>query len=963
MNKELILGLETGFIDESISSNKVYRPSLLSNNYLEGTKVLSTLEDELRECDSFFMSVAFVTMGGIEPLLQTLKELNEKGIRGQILTTNYLMFSEPKAIRKLHSLENIEIKMYDTERSKAGFHTKGYIFQSDELYRIIIGSSNLTSKALTVNHEWNTRFVSTEQGEMAKSILDEFQSLWNSEYSFEYSSFIDSYETQYKVVQEQKRIAAQQATFVAKDYYLTPNTMQSSFISNLKDLIDQGAKRALLISATGTGKTYAAAFAMRELGFKRILFLVHRLELAKQALRSFKKIMDPSISMGIVGSGYREYDCDIIFGMVPTLRNNDHLYELDPNQFECIIIDEAHHSASNSHLKVMQYFQPQLFLGMTATPERTKEDENIFELFDYNIAYEIRLQQALEEDLLCPFHYFGIQDLQIEGHGDALFSELTSDERVRHIIKEAEYYGHSGDQLKGLIFCSSIKECKELSRKFNELGFHTIALDGSVHPSQRAKAFEQLASDEDPLEYIFSVDVLNEGVDIVEVNQVIMLRPTQSPIVFVQQLGRGLRKAKNKEYVVILDFIGNYNNNFMIPIALSGDRTYNKDNVRRYVLEGGRVIPGASSIHFDEVSRKRIFESIDNADFSDLKLIRESYRQLKNKLGRIPNLIDFDHYGEIDILRIFEKKSLGSYYKFLEKYEEDYTVRLSELASKYIEFISRKFVSGKRVHELLLLKILMDNEDHLQEKLSDALIAYGKELTDLQWINIKNIMTNEFPTGGSKKTYSMCIFLDKNDCRDENYFQLLQNKDFKIMVEELIEYGMYRYKMEYKEAYQNTDFVLYKKYTYEDICRLLNWKHGEVPLNIGGYKFDKETKTFPVFINYDKSENISDTIKYEDHFTSNQTLVAISKSGRKIDSDDVQNFIHAKERGISVELFVRKNKDDKGSKEFYYLGPMHIGEDQPIEFTMPNTNKTAVELHWTLDIPVRTDIYDYIVKE
>lgn len=203
---------------------------------------------------------------------------------------------------------------------------------------------------------------------------------------------------------------------------------------------------------------------------------------------------------------------------------------------------------------------------------------------------------------------------------------------------------------------------------------------------------------------IISVDIFSEGVDVPEINQVIMLRPTESPIVFIQQLGRGLRKAENKEYVVVLDFIGNYRNNFMIPIALSGDRSYNKDNIRRYVTEGGRVIPGASTIHFDEISRKRIFQAIDNANFSDIKLIRENYTNLKNKLGHIPALADFDKYGEMDVLRIFDNNSLGSYYKFLVKYEKEYTIRLSEDEEKAIEFISKKLACGKRIHELELLK-------------------------------------------------------------------------------------------------------------------------------------------------------------------------------------------------------------------------------------------------------------------
>jgi superfamily II DNA or RNA helicase len=248
-------------------------------------------------------------------------------------------------------------------------------------------------------------------------------------------------------------------------------------------------------------------------------------------------------------------------------------------------------------------------------------------------------------------------------------------------MEQAAYFGYSGERVKGLIFCSRIDEARELSRKFNEQGLRTIALSGADSEDVRAEAIERLTMDiqseeDDYLDYIITVDIFSEGTDIVEVNQVIMLRPTQSPIVFIQQLGRGLRKASEKEYVVVLDFIGNYKNNFMIPIALSGDRSYNKDNIRRYLMEGGRVIPGASTIHFDEISRKRIFAAVDNANFSDIKLIKENYTNLKNKLGRIPRLRDFDDYGEMDVLRIFDNNNLGSYYKFLVKYEKEYKVRL-----------------------------------------------------------------------------------------------------------------------------------------------------------------------------------------------------------------------------------------------------------------------------------------------
>ena len=732
----------------------------------------------------------------------------------------------------------------------------------------------------------------------------------------------------------------------------------------------------------GTGKTYASAFAMRELGFKKVLFLVHRNQIAKQAIKSFTNVFGKSVSFGMISGtlGRAEYDKDYVFATIQTFSKDEVLKKYTKNHFEAIIYDEAHHTAADSYKKVIDYFTPRLSLGMTATPDKrddNMEGRNIYEIFNHQIAYEIRLNDAMEENLLCPFHYFGITDLEIISDNIMTkeeqllnFRYLTSEERVDHVLDKAQYFGFSGDRVKGLIFCSRVEEAKELSRKFNKRGLRTEVLTGADSENMRANAIERLAGEDcfDALDYIFSVDIFSEGVDVPEINQVIMLRPTQSPIVFIQQLGRGLRKSDQKEYVVVLDFIGNYTNNFMIPIALSGDRSYNKDTIRRYIAEGGRVIPGASSVHFDEISKKKIYQAIDTANFSDIKLIKENYLNLKNKLGRIPNLLDFDAHGEMDILRIFDNNSLGSYYKFLVKYEKEYTIRFTEEQEKVIEFISKKLANGKRIHELELLNRMLRYQKGLLNILKKSLQEnYGIQIDQNAEENIVNVMTNEFPTSASKKTYDACVFVEKEQEKagdyqiSKSFEQMLENSDFYTMVQELIDFGIDRYRKNYQQRYQDTNLVLYQKYTYEDACRLLNWNHNEVPLNIGGYKFDKKTKTFPVFINYDKMEDISDTTKYEDHFTSARSLIAISKSGRGLESEDVQNFLQAKERGIAVHLFVRKNKDDKISKEFYYLGKIHASGFAK-EFTMTNTEKSAVEIEWILDTPVREDVYEYLVR-
>ena len=456
---ELQNGLSAAYINGSVAANLAYKPAFVSNNPEEGKKVISSVEDELLRCDQFQISVAFITMGGVTPLLQTLKELEKKGVQGQILTTNYLNFSEPRALEKLNGLKNITLKMYDVEAAGNGFHTKGYIFKKEEIYRIIIGSSNMTSAALTVNKEWNTKLISTENGDVAEEIIKEFNNLWNSEYALPYNDFYEIYKERYNIIKHQREIAKSEEIPSLEKYRLKPNSMQERFIVNLRKILEQGEERALLISATGTGKTYASAFAMREMGFQRVLFLVHRNQIANQAIKSYRKVFGRSVSMGMMTGKYQEYDKDYIFATIQTLSKEETLQRYSRQRFDAIVIDEAHHSAANSYKKVLDYFQPKLWLGMTATPDKRDdnlEGRNIYEIFNHQIAYEIRLQDAMEEDLLCPFHYFGITDLDLIADGGKSseerienFRHLTSDERVENVMKQARYFGYSGERVKG----------------------------------------------------------------------------------------------------------------------------------------------------------------------------------------------------------------------------------------------------------------------------------------------------------------------------------------------------------------------------------------------------------------------------------------------------------------------------------------------------------------------------------
>ncbi|MFZ2257999.1 MAG: DEAD/DEAH box helicase family protein, partial [Clostridiaceae bacterium] len=386
MGNSLVHNIEdaakTSFIDKDFASDPNFRPQFLSNNYKEGKKILSTLQEELSKCDEFYISVAFITKGGVTPLLQVLKELEDRGVKGKILTTDYLTFSEPDALVKLNELTNIELKMYLTNNNQEGFHTKGYIFKdaANGIFRIIVGSSNLTMNALTVNQEWNTKIVSTQEGEYAHSLRSEFDKLWNSSNSKSFTEFIYDYETRYRIKEEQKSMAADSRMPSLEKYRLEPNSMQVKFVNSLLKLRDQGETKALLISATGTGKTYASAFAIRDIKPKRMLFLVHREQIARQARESFRKVFPEKIQMGIISGSSLDYQSDFIFSTMQMMSKAKVHRKFRPDEFDVIVIDEVHRAGANSYQIIMDYFSPALYLGMTASPDRT-DGFDIYSLF------------------------------------------------------------------------------------------------------------------------------------------------------------------------------------------------------------------------------------------------------------------------------------------------------------------------------------------------------------------------------------------------------------------------------------------------------------------------------------------------------------------------------------------------------------------------------------------------------
>ncbi|MGG0656895.1 DUF3427 domain-containing protein [Rummeliibacillus pycnus] len=949
--------LHKGFINQNKPVSAQFKPKLLTNKAHEN--VLSTLLQELKTCKTFTFSVAFITEGGLATLKTMLYDLNKKGIKGRILTSTFLNFNQPKMFKELLKLENVEVRLTGVK----GFHSKGYIFEHEDYYSLIVGSSNLTDSALKANFEWNVFLTSLEEGEVIQHFKNQFEDAWKEGILLT-DEWIANYKQNYVAVPFIKN----QANIIeAKTEYLTnalaeslsikPNKMQSEALEQLKELRATDATKGLIISATGTGKTFLSAFDVRNFQPKKMLFIVHREQILKKAMADYRKILGGhEDDFGILSGNSKDINARYLFATIQTISSEHYLQQFEKDEFDYILIDEVHRAGAKSYQTIFNYFDPKFLLGMTATPERT-DNFNIFELFDYNVAYEIRLQAALEEDMLCPFHYFGVTDYEKDG---IIIDEVTelqnlvSHERVQHIIEKINYYGYSGEKVRGLMFCSSKEEAYQLSAALNTRGLKTCALTGEHSQIEREEAIAKLNSGK--LEYIITVDIFNEGIDIPFLNQIVMLRQTQSSIIFIQQLGRGLRKHDSKDYVTIIDFIGNYKNNFLIPIALSGDQSMNKDNIRRKTVNTD-YIQGVSTINFEEVAKKRIFDAIDNTKLklSSMLVLKETYFSLKNRLGHIPSLLDFIKNNSLDPEVIFENNP--NYPKFLSRLKEPVD-EFSEYELAVLTMFSLEILNGKRIHEAVLLDQLLKHDKILKKDYIKLLQQLGT-YTDKSTIeSIENYLSlNFFVTVAREKYGNKPVIILDNDYYkfNDNIAHSLINENYKELIIDIIACAFEKN----KQYDLNQSFTMYKKYSRKDVCRLLNWDNNEEGTLNGGHV---KSNTCPIFVNYHKVEDDA-TVQYMDEFLSNEIFTWCSTKNRKITAKDIYPIVKSFSENTTVHLFVKKHNGE--GKDFYYLGKVTVDESSAKNDQLVDKGKSynVATMNMILEQPVEYNMYHYLVEE
>ncbi|UZM85057.1 DUF3427 domain-containing protein [Limosilactobacillus fermentum] len=907
-------------------------PQLISNR--AGDQIWDHLREELRSCQGFAFTVAFITDAMLSNLKPLLKNLATKGIRGRLLTATYLGFNQPKVFTELMKIPNLEVRI----AKASGFHQKGYLFDHGDYQTAIVGSANLTVNAMLANRnqEWCFQISSLNEGALVEQVSTQVAEQWESATKLT-TSWLVEYTEAY---QEAKRQAP-----VMEDFHPTqtlavvvPNAMQKEALKEIAYLRESESDRGLVISATGTGKTYLGAFDVQAVQPKRMLFLAHREQILKKARQSFQRVLGGQESeYGFYTGNEREKGAKYTFATIQTLSQDEHLKEFDPNAFDYILIDEVHHAGAKSYQRVMDYFKPAFFLGMTATPERN-DDFSIFKLFDYQVAYEIRLQEALENDLLAPFHYVGISDYEFPKDDDQLtvdqyqdrFSDghhhqedqravelLSSSDRVAYILQQTNYYGFAGEKLHGLVFCSSVSEAEELAKEFSRQGVSAKALSGHDPVTIRQRVvmdFEQ-----GKYNYLITVDIFNEGIDIPCVNQVVFLRSTQSAIVYVQQLGRGLRKYPGKEYVEVLDFIGNYKNSYMIPIALTGDDSYSKDQARE-TLDMEPTI-GLSTIAFEEVARERIYATLKKTQLDRLANLRSRYLALKSQVGRVPKLMDFWRAHSVDPQVLVTAGKVKSYYQFLQKMGED--VHLTDYQERVQNFLATELVNGKRCQELLLLRELLTKEEvtpvafaELLQKegcLWDSPTQRSVEMVLGLSFYAKKAYPSQADYGGQPIVTTTLLGYQLNPQIRQS---LKESALFRDLWEDAIEAGLAR-----SQRYRPDQMMTVgEKYTRKDAVRLIN-----NPLNVNaqivsGYYFTNEEsglKEAIVFITYEKSEGIREEINYQNGFLNDRVVRYFMKQGdAKMSS---KNFLRFKSGEYRLHLFMQKSAADD-HLEYYYLG-------------------------------------------
>ncbi|MCD1261414.1 DUF3427 domain-containing protein [Paenibacillus athensensis] len=955
-------------------------PLLLTNQ--NAMHLFRALKYELMTADQAFFMVSFVRWSGLQLLLKSIDQFkkDQPNKKIKILTSTYLKITEPKALKSLLLLPNVETKVFNS--GKVSFHTKAYLFERiSNLNTAIIGSSNLTYSALKTGHEWNVKLPGDTLQSVFLNARDAFETYWNDANAVPLdAALIDTYEKEYnnkKIMLVNPYTAAEHVDFTEATVKpeedqgpIQPNKMQVEALEALSKTRSNQHTKAVVIAATGTGKTYLSALDVHAFQANTMLFLAHRDEILESSQKTFIQVFGQKDGFGkltgIHKEGYKPY----LFGSVRTLSKDEVLYQYSPEHFDYIVVDEFHHAEAATYKKVLDYFKPKFLLGLTATPERM-DGRDVLELCNHNVVYEIRLREALEEGLLVPFRYFGLSDptvdyeeVGIQSNGqfkeNELVRVLNTHERVDYVLEMIRKFGHDGPFMKALGFCATIEHAQYMSDACNQRGVGAGYLTGDNTPDQRQTLIRRLEDDTDPLQIIFTVDIFNEGVDIPRINLVLFLRPTESATIFIQQLGRGLRKAPGKEYATILDFIGNYKKSFIVPLALSGQynhKAFDRESLRVAVETDFANLPEGCFVDLEEVSRKQILEKIESIKLDRDLMLKEVYNQFRKELGRSPEIEDFLYVEGAPSFHSFIFK-YGSWVETKKRMKDLNELDRSILANEVFLKVIRR-VEGllpvKWPYELIILYVAISKGKVCQEDVVNELqfrfaISISAE-NHAKKIHRAMEKLAETPT---KKSWSFGKLKNGDFSLSTVVADTIQsNSLFKDYLGGRLEYGLAEFRRVYRPGVffqSEKNVVLYQNYTRNDLIYLFesdvqegSWREGVS--RVGSH--------YLLFVNLNKEKRVAEHLKYHDYFIDQQHFHWQSQNSTSHKSTVGQNYVHHKQRGFHIHLFVRKFERMHGVT----LPLMYLGE---VDYVSSHGDK-PMNVTWKLHQPIPEALYmDFI---
>lgn len=814
--------------DIEIKEKSINYNTITTSNSITGDKdhIYPKLKQSFKTATTIDIIVSFLMESGVKLLLQDLKEALNRGVKIRILTGNYLKITQPQALYLLKSelKDKVDLRFYNNPNKS--FHPKAYMFHNPIDSEIYIGSSNISRGALTSSIEWNYRFLKSAAPNDFKVFYDTFEDLFNNHSLIITDEVLKDYSKQWTRPNIYKDIEKEEIKEENVINIFEPRGAQIEALYSLEKSREEGFDKGLVVAATGIGKTYLAAFDSAK--YNRVLFVAHREEIIKQAAQSFKNVRN-SDDIGFFYSNQKDTKNSFIFALVQTLGKEQYLNEeyFSKDYFDYIIVDEFHHAVSNNYKKIIDYFIPKFLLGLTATPERL-DSKDVFALCDYNMVYEVRLKDAISKGWLVPFRYYGIYDETVNYEDIDYKNGKYDDKQLEEALmlnKRGEiilnhYLKYNSKRAMG--FCTSRHHAEYMAKVFNENNIPSAAVysgEKGEYSEDRNIALSKLTSGE--LKVIFSVDMFNEGLDVPAIDMVMFLRPTQSPTIFLQQLGRGLRKFKDKKYLNVLDFIGNYKKANLVPFLLSG-KEYSASECKKN-KQGDYEFPEECIVDFDF----KIIDIFKKQAESEMKVkdkVKEQFEVVSQMLGYRPSRVELFTYIDDEVYQNIRSKAMNPFSNYLEYIKENDKLTHDEeilYNSRGREFINMiETTSMSKTYKMPVLLAFYNYGDIKMEISEDDIYKsfynfYRKGSNKVDMLKDKG--TREFETWDKKKYVSLAnnnpikfllkthgeFFKEKEQCLialQDDLKDIISNEAFKKHMKDSIDFRVESY---YKNRFFN----------------------------------------------------------------------------------------------------------------------------------------------------------------